>query len=201
MIQGIVKEISSAVDLLPSDKENRWYHRLSELCQSLVYLLMKTNKPILALSLFRKCVQKTQSHPEEFTCLHSYLAHMSLKAKCYHHNLKYFKIDFIDIKCANTVQREDTSVKIEEQKAAEEAQDAANSATGGTGAAKGAKRGKAAQPAPVTALQAPSGGFSMQFLNEQTLGNKEIQQRQLKNRYFYTEYTANHLTSYYYYLG
>ena len=139
-----MKEISTAVDLLPSDKENRWYHRLSELCQSLVYLLLKTNKPILALSLLRKCVQKTQSHPQEFTCLHSYLAHMSLKAKCYHHNLNYFKLDFIDIKCANTVQREDTSVKIEEQMTTEEAGDTANSATGGTVAAKGTKKGKPA---------------------------------------------------------
>ena len=41
----------------------------------------------------------------------------------------------------------------------------------------------------------------MQFLNEQTLGEKEIKRRQIEKKMYYTEFTANHLISYYFHLG
>ena len=34
--------------------------------------------------------------------------------------MKYFRIDFIDVKCANTTLREDTQSKLEEEKDGEE---------------------------------------------------------------------------------
>lgn len=161
VVMDLLKVLNESLKLLPAEKENRWYHRLAEVCSALVNLLIQIKKPMIGLAFLRRCVQKTQSHPQEFTAIHAHLARLSLKAKCYHHNLKYFKIDFIDIKSANTVLREDTALKVEEQKSAEE---------------PNAKKAKPVKPGK-DAAGAGAQVFSMQFINEQTLGEKEIKRR------------------------
>ena len=110
----MLRTLEESLGLLPAEKENRWYHRLAEVCSALVNLLVQIKRPMAGVAFLRRCVLKTQSHPQEFTAIHAHLARLSLKAKCYQHNLKHFRIDFIDIKSANTVLREDTALKVEE---------------------------------------------------------------------------------------
>lgn len=79
----LLRTLNESLSLLPAEKENRWYHRLAEVCSALANLLVQIKKPMAGIAFLRKCVLKTQSHPQEFTAIHAHLARLSLKAKCY----------------------------------------------------------------------------------------------------------------------
>lgn len=116
IVMDLLKVLNQSLALLPMEKENRWYHRLAEVCNIFVNLLVQIRKPIIGIAFLKQALLKSQSHPQEFNAIHAQLARTSFKAKCYQHNMKFFRIDFIDVKCANTTLREDTQAKLEEEK-------------------------------------------------------------------------------------
>jgi hypothetical protein len=63
VVMDLLKVMGESLSQLPAEKENRWYHRLAEVCSALVNLLIQIKKPIVGLAFLRKCVLKTQSHP------------------------------------------------------------------------------------------------------------------------------------------
>ena len=191
IVQELLKLMDKSLSLLPAAKENRWYHRLAEVCNILVNLLIQIKRPIIGISFLRKALLKTQSHPQEFTAIHAQLARLSLKAKCYQHNMKYFKIDFIDIKCANTTLREDVALKLEEQKTSDEQP-----------LLQKAKSGKAKQGKGADASGELSSMLNMQkLMQEQSMTEKDIKRKEIEKKIFYTEFNANQLICYYFHLG
>jgi hypothetical protein len=67
----LIKLMNKSLSLLPALKENRWYHRLAEVCNSFGSLLIQMKKPMIGISFLRKALLRVQSHPQEFTAMHA----------------------------------------------------------------------------------------------------------------------------------
>lgn len=83
IVQELLKQMEDSLSKFPPQKVNRWYHRLAVVCEHLVNLLMQIRRPISGIGFLRRSLLAVQSHPQEFTAIHTQLARLSHKAKCY----------------------------------------------------------------------------------------------------------------------
>ena len=56
LVQDLAKQLEDSLSKFPPQKVNRWYHRLSVVCDNFVNLLMQIRKPMMGIGFLRKAL-------------------------------------------------------------------------------------------------------------------------------------------------